>query len=244
MKVKLNSKERKRMKNLDKHYNRIIHIYDNRFGDRDPYEKVVADKRHKYIERERGGHNIRVLDLGCGTGIYLSHLLDISRKVYACDLSSLMINRAKNKYKNVKFAIASADRLPYPNKHFDVVFCLNSFYHFNNQKKALKEISRVLKKGGVAYIEIFNIFHPFVLLAQPTRIFRSITLKANRAGGIIKYCKTLKMQSHVEIMSFVENSSTVQQFLPPFLSKHLKKLERIKFPKLFFFRGMLICKKI
>lgn len=51
--TELKKSETCRMNKLDRHYSRIIDVYDEKYGDKNTLEKVVTDKRHEYIERER-----------------------------------------------------------------------------------------------------------------------------------------------------------------------------------------------
>lgn len=239
----IDKEELKEMRNLDKHYSKLINIYDTKFGDSDIFERIITDKRHDYINREKGNSKLRILDLGCGTGIYLPHICSISKDVYGCDLSQVMLARAKSKCTNVKFTLASAENLPYTSDYFDVVFCFNSFYHFNNQIKVLKEINRILKKDGRAYIEFYNAYHPFVILRQSLNLLTTINSRGSFVSKLRNMCNKLNLESKIEIMSFIEPSSSVKKFLPSFIFNIIKKLENIKLPRFLFFRAMLICKK-
>lgn len=97
----------------------------------------------------------RALDVGCGTGELSFSILDKVNSMVGIDLAPKMIDIANSKKKwhsisdeRLKFVVASVDRLPFEDDYFDVVFCLNSFHHYPDQKKALREMYRVLKKGG------------------------------------------------------------------------------------------------
>lgn len=183
------------------------------------------------------------MDLGCGTGVYLNPISLVGEEIYGCDLSSIMLNHAKKKHTKVKFTLAAAENLPYPQNYFDVVFCFNSFYHFHNQRKALKEISRVLKKDGRAYIEFYNLFHPFVLIRRSLNFIASIDSRGSSVYSLKKLCRKIGFKPKFEVMSYVECSSSVKKFMPSFLFNLLKRFEKITLPKPLFFRGMLICKK-
>jgi len=97
----------------------------------------------------------KVLDVGCGTGYAVLKLASILSEGEACgiDISSEMIERARTKIPDilegkVEFRQASSDNIPYPNAAFDHVLCTNSFHHYPDPIKTLKEIQRVLKPGG------------------------------------------------------------------------------------------------
>ena len=92
-----------------------------------------------------------LLDVGCGTG-FLIDLLAQKRpaRYVGLDLSTEMIRMAEKKeIKGAEFVAGSADRLPFPDRSFDVVTCSQSFHHYPYPEKALAEACRVLKKGGL-----------------------------------------------------------------------------------------------
>lgn len=93
----------------------------------------------------------KLLDIGCGTG-FLIELLKNQNKAEYCglDISSEMIKIAKSKFDDsVQLLEGSADKLPYPDNTFDVACCIQSFHHYPYPEKAMCEVYRVLKKGGL-----------------------------------------------------------------------------------------------
>ena len=97
---------------------------------------------------------LRVLELGTGTGACLPHLHAYAPRaqVVALDLAHAMLVRARQKDGTAHLAQANAEQLPFPsgNAHtgFDVVVCHNSFPHFQDKPRALREVWRVLRAGG------------------------------------------------------------------------------------------------
>ena len=92
-----------------------------------------------------------LLDVGCGTG-FLIDLLTGQKAARYCgvDLSDEMIRVAKEKkIPGAEFIVSSADKLPYPEKTFDIVTCSQSFHHYPYPEKAMEEAKRVLKPGGL-----------------------------------------------------------------------------------------------
>jgi ubiquinone/menaquinone biosynthesis C-methylase UbiE len=53
---------------------------------------------------------------------------------------------------NVRFIRADVESIPLDDNFFDIVICTNSFHHYLNPVKALKEMCRLMKKGGKIYI--------------------------------------------------------------------------------------------
>lgn len=93
------------------------------------------------------------LDVGCCDGTFTQILLKNSeaKKIYGIDVLIDPINYAKKKFKRNKkltFSAAEAHMLPFKNKFFDAVFCLEAMEHIKDSHLVLKEMSRVLKKNG------------------------------------------------------------------------------------------------
>jgi demethylmenaquinone methyltransferase/2-methoxy-6-polyprenyl-1,4-benzoquinol methylase len=83
-----------------------------------------------------------LLDVGCGTGISMS--------VWNCectgiDPSSELIEIAKKKYPNKNFVVGVAEKLPFPDKSFDIVTCVTAVHNFADVRKAFEEMKRVCK---------------------------------------------------------------------------------------------------
>lgn len=102
--------------------------------------------------------NARVLELGCGTGKFWlknKENIDKSLDITLSDFSKSMIKIAKDKLKEVdykfKYEEINMENIPYEDNSFDVVIAEHMIYFAPNVEKALSEIRRVLKKGGVLY---------------------------------------------------------------------------------------------
>ncbi|MCW6161461.1 MAG: methyltransferase domain-containing protein [Candidatus Micrarchaeales archaeon] len=90
----------------------------------------------------------RVLDIGCGPGIYANLLHRKGAEVHGVDISKKEIELDRQHYKGIDFRVASAEKLPYRKGYFDLVLVALAFSHFNDMDKALDEACRVLKTGG------------------------------------------------------------------------------------------------
>lgn len=107
--------------------------------------------------REHSLRPFRVLDVGCGTGIYLAFNTDYFSKDdilwYGLDASDEMLAIAQHKTDTPEFIKGYAENLPYENDFFDYVTSEFAFHHFENKPGALDEITRVLKKQSVFRIK-------------------------------------------------------------------------------------------
>jgi len=116
----------------------------------------------------------RLLDVGCGTGVDLQKLFaryGNGVNLYGVDPSEDMLKQVPEgfaKNKNVHLDRATALELPYSSSYFDFVTCSLVLHHLQeaDQQKALQEMRRVLKPGGVVLIKDWgrprNVFGRFI----------------------------------------------------------------------------------
>ncbi len=102
------------------------------------------------------GRSGAALDVGCGEGKFTRSLTSIFGKVAGIDVKQKVIDRAKaaaaSEGKDVEFAVADGQAMPFPDASFDTVVISNSLHHIPDPAKGLAEAARVLKPGGVLYV--------------------------------------------------------------------------------------------
>ncbi|MBX9941384.1 MAG: methyltransferase domain-containing protein [Candidatus Obscuribacterales bacterium] len=94
----------------------------------------------------------RILDLGCGTGVFTTLLAGrLPMAVTGADNSEemLAIARSKPEGRGIDWHKEDAVKLSYENESFDVVFMSNLLHHFNNPLDIIQQCARVLKPGGL-----------------------------------------------------------------------------------------------
>jgi ubiquinone/menaquinone biosynthesis C-methylase UbiE len=90
-----------------------------------------------------------VLDLCCGTGAITRMAFDRGASVTGVDVSEAMIDAARaNSSSSVRFEVADAGALPFPDTGFDAVLCGFALSHLPDVHTALGEVWRVLRSGG------------------------------------------------------------------------------------------------
>ena len=99
-----------------------------------------------------------VLELATGTGLIAKHIVCSAEHIEATDASQEMIEQAKQGVKSAKlyFSVQDMFHLPYADQSFDVVIVVNALHIVPEPEKALSEIRRVLKDGGVLVAPTFT----------------------------------------------------------------------------------------
>ena len=92
-----------------------------------------------------------LLDVGCGTGAASRAASAVADRVVGVDLAPEMIRRATELatgVENVRFVIADSEHLPFDDGEFTAVLCSNSFHHYPDPLRAVREMARVLASDG------------------------------------------------------------------------------------------------
>lgn len=94
-------------------------------------------------------HNVEnVLEVGCGAGYSMEHIKNSfhsKTSFTACDIDPELVDLTKAKNPEVSCDVASIYELPYENKSYDLVLCLEVLEHLDNPELALSELARVTK---------------------------------------------------------------------------------------------------
>jgi ubiquinone/menaquinone biosynthesis C-methylase UbiE len=136
------------MENVDpvvKEYARAAKDYDEKWAF---YVEATTRETLKRLQVPPAG---QALDVGCGTGELLSR---IARQYPQARLSGIdpvpeMLAVAKKKLpEGVDFRVGYANALPWPDESFDVAVSCNMFHYITHPVPAIREMTRVLRRGG------------------------------------------------------------------------------------------------
>lgn len=109
----------------------------------------------------------KVLDVGCGPGIYAKILTRKGARVWGIDTSTVLLNIAKKEAPKTQFQKASLLNIPFPANTFDLVLCALVFDHIKNLDLAFKEIRRVLKPKGIL---VFSMPNPLFSIREKVKL--------------------------------------------------------------------------
>ena len=125
------------------------------------FVNVVNRKTHKALKKtaaELIGQEDEVLECACGTGLLSAVIASKCRSLTATDLSEKMLKIVRKnceRYGNVTFAFADITALKYPDNSFDKAVAGNVIHLLDEPLKALTELDRVVKPGGMLIIPTY-----------------------------------------------------------------------------------------
>lgn len=123
------------------------YIYDGR------WKKIALRAQQRYDLKR---HSC-VLDIGCAKGFFVHDLMHEipGLDAFGVDVSDYAIAKAPEKIRTNLFK-ASAEKLPFPDNHFDAVFAINTLHNLNREAciAALKEINRVTKNPENCFVQV------------------------------------------------------------------------------------------
>ncbi|HPU35326.1 MAG TPA: class I SAM-dependent methyltransferase [Bacillota bacterium] len=121
----------------------------------------------------------RILDVGCGTGATVEHLINNYKlRATGVDPSPLLLECGKQKNPGLPLIQAVGEELPFADGEFDGVFAECSFSLLKNARQALGEFYRVLKPNGRLVISDIYIRNP-----EETAQLRSLPLYGCLGGA-------------------------------------------------------------
>jgi ubiquinone/menaquinone biosynthesis C-methylase UbiE len=132
-------------KKIQEHYDTVADTYDHH------YDKPRGRCYHTHISSSimsalpKGG---KLLDIGCGTGLFVERYLDSGGSAIGIDISSKMIEKARYRCTACDYAIGTGERIPFCDNTFDAVSSLLVFSYIKDPETMLNEAYRVLKPGG------------------------------------------------------------------------------------------------
>lgn len=104
----------------------------------------------RYRFAARLARNKHVLDIACGVGYGSSALASAAASVYALDLSPAAVAAAREAYSrpNLHYVAAAAQRIPFPDRTFDLIVAFEVLEHLSDWPLLLAEARRLLAPGG------------------------------------------------------------------------------------------------
>ncbi len=138
----------------------------------------VEERIRQRICRERGQYyiarfanwidlkNKKLLDVGSGWGEHLAETHKRGAIVYGIEPDDELLEiidlllKSEKISENTTIKKGYAEKIPFEDNFFDIVICIHVLEHVYDVKKSIKEMIRVLKKGGHLYLACPNYLYP------------------------------------------------------------------------------------
>jgi ubiquinone/menaquinone biosynthesis C-methylase UbiE len=124
-------------------YDAIASTYNQRFEEERPSGTLMA--LEELVRVSKAG---RILEVGCGTGHWLAGLRGPDCQLYGLDFSAGMLKQAQEGESALALSQGRGEDLPFPDRSFDLVYCVNALHHFQRQDDFIRQARRVLKPGS------------------------------------------------------------------------------------------------
>jgi ubiquinone/menaquinone biosynthesis C-methylase UbiE len=136
------------------YYDEFSHRYDaeRRPNRPDGYHALVDDLEVDLVRRHGAGRD--VLECGVGTGLLLEQIAGFARSAKGIDLSPGMLDKAR--LRGLEVREASVTSIPFVDESFDVTCSFKVLAHVPEIGRALSEMARVTRPGGVVIAEFYN----------------------------------------------------------------------------------------
>jgi SAM-dependent methyltransferase len=167
----------------------------------EPEAQILADKLHL-------GPRSRVLEIGAGVGRLAYHMCRYAGHYSGVDISPNMLAVARRELAGKTNwelrELVEAAPLPFADRSFDAVYSQAVFIHLDREDcyRYIREAFRVLRPGGRAYFQFYNLLHP-----AGFDIFHWVAENTVTAQGKVR--GRVHFPVNVEVRAYVENAGFV-----------------------------------
>lgn len=117
------------------------------------------ERRLRLIQQHVRLEGARILDVGCGLGLYVQRFRAFGDDVHGVDVDAAKVGQASRTLPNIQ--VASAEQLPYAEGTFDLVLLHEVLEHLEDDLAAVCEAHRVLRPRGRLVVFAPNRLYPF-----------------------------------------------------------------------------------
>ena len=139
-----NDKEIQRVNRIQRElFDKLVHLFDP------PLPKGVPGRLRKIVASAEIAKGDVILDVGSGTGVLIPFIKKYGpERVYACDLSQVMLKQLRKQYSHVETIVSDVRDLTLPDDSIDVVFINACYANIVDKAGAFSNIGRIMKAGG------------------------------------------------------------------------------------------------
>ena len=152
-------------KNFYKFYQKTV---ENAYSQekRKEKSKKIIKIIEKYLSQTQKAplKTMKAIDIGCSVGHITAHIAPYVSEIIGTDIDQDAIELARKHHKTIpilQYMVADSMSLPFPDHSFDLVICTQVYEHVPDSQQLMREIWRILVRGGVCY---FAATQRFVLI--------------------------------------------------------------------------------
>jgi len=115
------------------------------------------------LEMLRPAPGERILDAGCGTGVFTQDVIAAGATVWGLDVSYPMLARARQNLSRTSFIAVQGDMntLPFRDQSFDKIVSVTAIEFIHDAGEAVAQLFRVIKPGGLVVVATLNRLSPW-----------------------------------------------------------------------------------
>jgi ubiquinone/menaquinone biosynthesis C-methylase UbiE len=238
------------------YFNNLSEAYIDQYFVESPGGHALRTRKELVLEL-LNDVNGKVLDVGCGPGVMVEDLTDLGYEVCAVDAAPRMVEECYRRFGHlprVHCSVGSVTALNLPNEAFDAVICMGVIDRIQAYDLALKEMARVVRKGGTLLISFPNlsspyaawkkfIFYPMVALLQS--IYSTCVRRPLSPSLLSSFAKLYTSRAASELMERYEFEvkdvvyfnfnvflSPLDEIFPGWALKMTRRLEKFRFGRL------------
>ena len=176
--------------------------------------------------------DMKVLELGCGTGYFTKEAARSGAEITAIDISNDLLEQARKEVplENVKFLVENAYEMTFSDNSFDTVIGSSVLHHLEIDS-ALKEIFRVLRPGGIIRFTEPNMLNPQIAIQKNIPFIKKMLGDSPDETAFFSWSLKKKMLnqgfSEVKIEPFDFLHPSIPAFMLPVMKPFCSALEKI-----------------
>jgi ubiquinone/menaquinone biosynthesis C-methylase UbiE len=176
--------------------------------------------------------DMKVLELGCGTGYFTKEAAKSGAKITAIDISAELLEEAKQEVTsdNVEFKVENAYKMTFEDNSFDAVIGSSVLHHLEIDN-ALKEIFRVLRPGGTIHFTEPNMLNPQIAIQKNIPYIKRKLGDSPDETAFFSWSLKKKMQNHgftqIKIKPFDFLHPSIPKLMLPIMRPFCSALEKI-----------------
>jgi ubiquinone/menaquinone biosynthesis C-methylase UbiE len=254
-KFRLNSREKDQIAERNRYDLRAARELNNVIDANAPLDHLlVLNEIHKrpYLDyyallREKASNSLDLLELGCGTGLHSSILVESGARVTLLDISSKSLEVCRIRFgERAQYLCGDMSSIKLPDNSFDLIVA-NGSLSYANHKNTIAEMHRLLRPGGTIIIMDSLNHNPIFILNRLIRYLRgertfSTLLRIPRIGTLRRISNRFEYTQRWSYGGYVWLVPILESFVG--LDKCYRIIARIESKKSFSryrFKFLLIC---